>query len=165
MNENFLEKLFAHNNWTNDQIIQACTTLADDQLDAAPPSATKGTIRDTLLHLVAAQHNYLALLTLPVAERQRISPTFAELQQSAANSGEGLLALARDPSRLYALTKLQTRDNYLVEPWVVMVQVINHATEHREQICSMFSALGITPPDMDGWSYGEATQALIPMPT
>jgi uncharacterized damage-inducible protein DinB len=42
-----------------------------------------------------------------------------------------------------------------------MVQVINHATEHREQICSMLSALGIPPPDMDGWAYGEATNALV----
>jgi uncharacterized damage-inducible protein DinB len=48
-----------------------------------------------------------------------------------------------------------------VEPWVVIVQIINHATEHREQICSMLNALGITPPDMDGWAYGEATEALV----
>jgi uncharacterized damage-inducible protein DinB len=29
-----------------------------------------------------------------------------------------------------------------------MVQSINHATEHREQIKSMLSALGVTPPDI-----------------
>ncbi|MCL4264436.1 MAG: hypothetical protein KJ069_14525 [Anaerolineae bacterium] len=165
MNTNILEKLFAHNNWANDLIIQACLSLSDEQLDAAPHSATMGTIRDTLIHLVAAQHNYLALLTLPIAERQRISPTMAELQPSAAHSGAGLLALARDPSGFYAQTQLQTRDNHLVEPSVIMVQVINHASEHREQLCSMLSALGITPPDMDGWSYGEATQTLTPIPT
>jgi uncharacterized damage-inducible protein DinB len=45
-----------------------------------------------------------------------------------------------------------------------MLQVINHATEHREQIKSMLSALGVTPPDIDGWDYGEATHALIPIP-
>lgn len=42
-----------------------------------------------------------------------------------------------------------------------MLQVINHATEHREQIKSMLSALGVTPPDIDGWDYGEATNALV----
>ena len=52
-----------------------------------------------------------------------------------------------------------------VEPWVVMVQIINHATEHREQIKSMLSALGVTPPDIDGWDYGVATNALIPIST
>jgi uncharacterized damage-inducible protein DinB len=45
-----------------------------------------------------------------------------------------------------------------------MVQIINHATEHREQINSMLSALGVTPPDLDGWSYGEVTNALIQKP-
>lgn len=163
MTENFLIKLFEHNNWANMQIIQACSVLSDGQLDAVPQSATKGSIRDTLLHLVAAQHGYLSLLTLPVAARQKISPTFAELQESVQASGEGLLSLARDESRKPLAKQLQTRDEYLVEPWVVMVQVINHATEHREQIKSMLSSLGVTPPDIDGWDYGEVTKALIPM--
>jgi len=162
MTEIILEKLFAHNNWANAQIIQACTTLTAAQLDAEPHSATRGSIRQTLLHLIVAQHNYLSLLTLPVAKRQRISPTLNEWQESARSSGEGLLALAKDPTSEYLQTPLQTTDGYLVEPWVVMVQAINHATEHREQICSMLSALGITPPDMDGWSYGDVTNALNP---
>ena len=59
-------------------------------------------------------------------------------------------------------TRLQTTDGYFVEPWVVLLQVINHAHEHREQIGSMLNAIGITPPDLDGWSYGEATNALVP---
>ena len=46
-----------------------------------------------------------------------------------------------------------------------MVQAINHATEHREQIKSMLSSLGVTPPDIDGWDYGLVANALIPMST
>jgi len=53
-----------------------------------------------------------------------------------------------------------TDDEYLIEPWVVMVQAINHATEHHEQIKSMLTSLGITPPRIDGWGYGMATNAL-----
>jgi uncharacterized damage-inducible protein DinB len=157
----FLEKLFEHNNWANSQIIQACSALSDEQLDAEPPSATKGSIRVTLTHLVAAQHNYLLLLTLPVEARRRISPDFSELQESARISGAALLALVRDEPGEHLKTQLRTTDGHFVEPWVIMVQIINHATEHREQICSMLSAMGITPPSMDGWSYGEATKALI----
>ena len=87
------------------------------------------------------------------------------MQESARTSGEGLLALVRDESGIFPKTRLQTTDGYFVEPWVVLVQVINHATEHREQIKSMLSALGVTPPDIDGWDYGEATKALIPIST
>ena len=161
MTESFLVKLFEHNNWANLQIIQACSALSDEQLDAEPQSATKGSIRLTLLHLLASQQGYLSLLTLPVEARPNTPLTFAELQESASISGEGLLALVRDELGKLPKTRLQTRDGYYVEPWVVVVQIINHATEHREQIKSMLSALGVTPPDIDGWSHGEVTNALI----
>ena len=163
MNENFLAKLFEHNNWANLQIIQACSSISDEQLDAEPQSATKGSIRSTLLHLVTGQRGYLSLLTLPVEQRPNTLLAFAELRESAAMSGEGLLALARDESSMSLKTQLRTKDGFFVAPWVVMLQVINHATEHREQIKSMLSALGVTPPDIDGWSYGEVANALIPI--
>jgi uncharacterized damage-inducible protein DinB len=94
--ENILAKLFEHNNWANLQIIQACSALSDEQLDAEPQSATKGSIRRTLLHLVASQQGYLRTLTLPLEARlDASSVAFAELQEAARLSGEGLLALAR----------------------------------------------------------------------
>jgi uncharacterized damage-inducible protein DinB len=164
MSEHFLVKLFEHNNWANSQIIQACSALSDAQLDAEPKTATLGSIRQTLVHLVTSQHGYLSLLTLPVEARRAISPAFAELQQAARISGEGLLALVSESSK-YPMTRLQTTDGYFVDPWVVIVQIINHATEHREQISSMLSALGVIPPNLDGWSYGETTNALIPITT
>ena len=164
MTENFLEKLFEHNNWANLRIIQACSALSDEQLDAEPQSATRGSIRSTLSHLAGAQAGYLSLLTLPVEERVRVTPAFDELQEFVSKSGEGLLALARGVQKPLK-PQLQTRDGYFVESWVLMVQIINHATEHREQIKSMLSALGMIPPDIDGWSYGEATNALIPIST
>jgi uncharacterized damage-inducible protein DinB len=161
MTEGFLSKLFEHNNWANDQIIRACAALSDEQLDAEPKSATQGSIRSTLTHLMGAQAGYLSLLTLPVEARVRVFPTFAEWQESARISGEGLLAFARGEKALHA--RLQTRDGFYVEPWVVMLQVINHATEHREQIKSMLTSLGMTPPNIDGWDYGAVTNALIPI--
>ena len=164
MTENFLEKLFEHNNWATPRIIQACSALSDEQLDAEPQSATRGSIRSTLSHLAGAQAGYLSLLTLPVEERVRVTPAFDELQEFVSKSGEGLLALARGVQKPLK-PQLQTRDGYFVESWVLMVQIINHATEHREQIKSMLSALGVIPPDIDGWSYGEATNALIPIST
>ena len=162
MNENFLEKLFEHNNWANHQIIQACSALSDEQLDAEPQSATKGSIRRTLVHLVSSQQGYLRTLTMPLEERlDAVTVEFAMLPESASKSGEGILTLARREQKPFK-SQLQTRDGYLVESWVLMVQIINHASEHREQINSMLTALGVTPPDLDGWSYGEATNALIP---
>lgn len=162
MNGSILVKLFEHNNWANQQIIQACYALSDEQLDAEPSSATMGSIRETLSHMVRSQRGYLALLTLPVDERPTTLLAFSELVESARESGEGLLALARAEASQPLAARLRTRDGWLVEPWVVIAQIINHATEHREQIKSMLSALGVTPPEIDGWSYGEAAGALVP---
>jgi len=163
MTENILAKLFEHNNWANMKIIEACSLLSDEQFEAEPKSITKGSIRRTLVHLVSSQYSYLRTLTLPLEERREaLTVDFADLKESISQSGEALLALARG-ERQPLKSQLQTRDNYLVEPWVLMVQIINHASEHREQICSMLNDLGVTPPDMDGWSYGEVTNALIPI--
>jgi len=158
-----LIRLFEHNNWANSQIIQACSVLSDEQLDAEPQSVTKGSIRNTLMHLVGSQKGYLALLTLPVGERPKDRPTYDELMESARISGEGLIALVRDEPDKNLPARLQTTDGYFVEPWVVLTQVINHATEHREQIKSMLSALGVPVPDVDGWDYGLATNTLVKM--
>jgi uncharacterized damage-inducible protein DinB len=164
MTNDFLVKLFEHNNWANQQILQACSILTDEQLDVEPQSAMKGSIRETLLHLVSAQQNYLRTLTLPLEERlQSYNVSFAELQESIQKSGDGLLAIAKGEQKLLKSSQLQTRDGHLVEPWVLMVQIINHATEHREQIKSMLTALGVTPPSIDGWDYGEVTKALVPI--
>ena len=162
MTETFLVKLFEHNNWANQKVIEACYALSVEQLDAEPHSVTKGNIRETVVHLVSSQAGYLFLLTLPVESRHYTPLQFADLQESARISGEGLLALARGQQHPFS-SRLQTTDGFFVEPWVVMVQIINHASEHREQICSMLSALGATPPDLDGWGYGEATNALVPI--
>ena len=162
--DNFLVKIFEHNNWANQKIIETCYALSDEQLDAEPHSVTKGNVRETLSHLVTSQRGYLALLTLPVEERPTNPLEFAELQESARMSGEGLLALASGERKPFE-TRLTTRDGHYTEPWVVMLQVINHATEHREQIKSMLSTLDVTPPDIDGWNYGIATSTMIPIPT
>jgi uncharacterized damage-inducible protein DinB len=164
MIENILIKLFEYNNWTNAQIIQTCSALSDEQLDTEPQSATHGSIRNSLSHLVTSQRGYLALLTLPIAERPNNPLAFAELGESARTSGEGLITLIKDV-RHFPKDRLRTRDGYYVEPWLVMVQIINHATEHREQIKSMLSALGVTPPDIDGWDYGSVTNTLVPIST
>ena len=162
MTDPFLIKLFEHNNWANQKIVEACSSLSDEQMDAEPRSATQGSIRNTLIHLVSAQRGYLALLTQPVEERLQGFPPINDIQDSIQQSGDGLLALAKGDSKPFQ-SRLQTRDGYYTDPWVVMLQVINHATEHREQIKSMLSALGVTPPSIDGWDYGEVREALVPV--
>jgi uncharacterized damage-inducible protein DinB len=163
---NVLSKLFEHNNWANLKIIQACSALTDKQLDAEPNSTTKGSIRLTLRHLVDAQQRYLRTLTGAEPRFQwEAAPPFPELMEASRISGEAVLALASDEAGKLPKTQVKTRDGYLVEPWVLMLQILNHAGEHREQISSMLTSLRVTPPALDGWAYGEAMKALFPPAT
>jgi uncharacterized damage-inducible protein DinB len=163
MTDNILEKSFEHNTWANLQIIKACAALSDAQLDSEPQSATKGSIRQTLVHLVDSERDYLSFFkgSEPWSGWQ-ITPSFTELEQVACFAGEGFAALAREYSTNLPQDQIHLDDGYTMDPWVVMVQAINHATEHREQIKSMLSALGVSPPRIDGWKYGRVTNALIP---
>jgi uncharacterized damage-inducible protein DinB len=154
--------LFEHNNWANLEILALCYVLDARQLDAKPHSGGEWSIREVLTHLVEAQHGYWSLLTLPPEARHRAPLSFAELETSVRASGEGLLALACEEVGERAEARLRTTDGYLVEPWVVMVQAIHHATEHRRQIAGMLRALGMTPPVLDGWAFGEVAKALVP---
>lgn len=164
MTENMLVRIFEHNHWANLQIIDICLKLSDEQLDAEPHSAAFGSIRSTLVHLAEAQAWYLRLLTQSSDQSQAsITITLENLRESAVASGEGFVALIRDDARLTSLTRLQTRDGYTVAPWVVIVQAINHATEHREQIKTILTLLEVIPPDIDGWSYGDAMAAIAPI--
>lgn len=160
MTGSLLVRIFEHNNWANLELVRACAELSDEQLDAEPQIAAPGSIRRTLEHLVGSQDGYLAQITRNEDPDDWDSPpTFIDLEKTASTSGEGLIALARDPSS-DLLTTAYRKDEYRIDPWVVMVQALHHGAEHREQICSMISALGLEPPRLAGWSYGRVTGGL-----
>lgn len=163
MTETILEHLLAHNNWANLRILDACAALSDEQLDFQPAAAVRGTIRETLHHLVTSQEDYLWLLTRfdHPPEREPVL-TLPDLRAIAAQSGAELAALAPGAADAAFNSPLTLSDGYRVAPWVILTQVINHATEHREQVKSILSALGIEPPRIDGWLFGRDSQALIP---
>ncbi len=154
-----LAKLIEHNNWANRDITRACAALTDAQLDARPISEKQWSIRENLVHLVVCQLDYLSMLTGQPEPAEPETPSFAELEASADTSGAGLLELDVD-----AIPSPLERDGYRIDPWVVMLQALNHATEHRKQIANLMRAQGLEPPAMDGWAFGEAERAVIPPP-
>ena len=38
-----------------------------------------------------------------------------------------------------------------------LAQAVHHGTDHRSQICTALTSLGVEPPEIDVWAYGEAT--------
>ena len=46
---------------------------------------------------------------------------------------------------------------YEAEQSVLVVQALHHGNAHREQVCAIMTGLGIPPPDLQAWTYAEAT--------
>ncbi len=36
---------------------------------------------------------------------------------------------------------------------LLLLQAINHGTEHRSQVATILSQLGVQAPEMDGWTF------------
>jgi uncharacterized damage-inducible protein DinB len=162
MTDSILVKLIEHNNWANLCILEACEALSDEQLDHQPDSAVRGTIRETVCHLVTSQEDYVWMLTnFDHPPEREAEPTLAELRDLGIWSGNELVSLAQKATDGLKHSRIDLTDGYRVEPWVIITQAINHATEHREQIKSILTSLGIEPPRIDGWLYGRQNDALI----
>ncbi len=164
MTTSILARQFEHNNWANLELIEACGALTDAHLDAIDPAASDWSVRFALTHLVESQRAYLSLMTLPPDARPRDPIPFQELRDSVNATGEALLALARDESSIQAGPLLRSTNGYSIEPWVVMAQAINHASDHRRQVRRSMRFLGVAPPDLDCWAFADAVGAMVQAP-
>jgi uncharacterized damage-inducible protein DinB len=149
-----LSAIFDHNRWANEVLLEACRDLTAEQL-ATSVAGTYGDLGATLAHIASGEAFYTLLLTgwKPSTEWQQDDPfpgvdpllvvvreTGARLRAAAA-SMPGDQRIERDPGELIPAS-------------VILVQAINHATEHRAHATTILSQLGITPPAIDGWAHG-----------
>ncbi len=151
-----LAEMFQHNLWANLRLLDVCASLTDDQLSLTLPG-TYGTIRDTLLHIARGEEAYVFRL---IGQRPEPSlrditefPGFALLRERLQASGDQLIAIAGqfDPGQNIPIPFDEVIHS--VPATVLLIQAINHATDHRSQIATMLTQQGVTPPDMDGWTY------------
>ena len=153
-----LIEFYKHNTWANLRLIDVCAVLPDEQLDATAPG-TFGSIRDTLVHLIAAQERYLAAITgeEPANPLRRNGgfPGFLELRERAHRTGEGLVTRVEHADSIPTVHTIWHGEPLSLPTFVFFVQAINHATEHRAHVATILGALGIEPPGLDGWTYGE----------
>ena len=153
-----LPDFFTYNLWANLRLLDACTQLSDAQLDATA-KGTFGSVRDTLMHLFAAEEGYVRHFTgtspTPPLKGMTTFPGFDELRRRAERSGKELITIAEqgDLNQIFHLDG----GTYDAPAIVVLIQAINHAIDHRSQIATLLSQQDIEPPDLDGWSYNDAT--------
>ena len=158
--DNTLIHLFNYNLWANLRLVNACAGLSPEHLDATPDGGTFGTIRDTLLHLLAAEERYVTLLTgepapEPPLRESEPFPGFDRLRERAQRNGDALVALATADPYERVLSGTRGGETYTMPAFIPMVQAIHHANEHRSQVTGLLGRLQLEPPDISGWAYGE----------
>jgi uncharacterized damage-inducible protein DinB len=153
--ESTLVELIRYNNWANAQVLAACRALTDDQLDAAAPGAY-GTIRDTLAHILRAEADYVGRMTgdspqPPFKRGERADP--ADLAAFAGQVAGALLDAVRrvPPTQLVH----EEEDGQFIDYHArhLFIQAINHGIEHRTNVTTILSGLGLPAPEVDGWGY------------
>jgi uncharacterized damage-inducible protein DinB len=45
-----------------------------------------------------------------------------------------------------------------------LAQVLHHGTDHRSQICTALTSLGVKPPNIDAWEYGVDDGRVVEIP-
>ncbi|MCZ7547158.1 MAG: DinB family protein [Anaerolineae bacterium] len=137
------------------RLLERCAELTPEQLDATIPGAYSS-IYDTLQHIVTTEQSYFSRISTGQPYRRPSNAprmTQAEMADALRATGSGLVEWA---------PKIQAGDMVEID-WegtpravpkaIVLAQVINHATEHREQIKAILTQLGIEPPDLQAWSF------------
>jgi uncharacterized damage-inducible protein DinB len=150
-----LTTLFAHNAWANLKLLDFCEKLSDAQLDATAIGCF-GSIRDTLWHIVRGEVSYVERVNgkLPAQPISRdVFPGFAVMKDVARWTNDELLLLALSARQDTMVTESEGDLHVAYRLASLMMQAINHATEHRAQISAIITQLGMEPPDMSGWQY------------
>jgi len=150
-----LTTLYSHHLWANLRLFEQCASLTPEQLDASI-AGSYGSIYVTMQHIVTSEQSYFSRIsTGKRLARPEDAPdmTMAEMLESLRTTGTGLIEWA---------TKVKAEDTVEID-WdgtmrdvpktILLTQVINHATEHREQIKAILTELGIEPVDLQGWEY------------
>jgi len=166
MSRALLDDAFAHHVWATLRLIDACLPLSREQLEAAVPG-TYGSILETIRHLVEADTYYLSHLTGdPAREIDPRQMGLAELRaemEADERTWTELLAADLDPD---AVVTDVDQEGYRRDASIGVrtAQAIHHGTDHRSQICTALTTLGLEPPLIDVWAFGVQTGRVVEVP-
>ena len=166
MSRSLLDEALAHHVWATLRLIDACLPLTREQLGSAVPG-TYGSILETMRHLVEADTYYLAHLTGdPAREIDSGRMDLRELRaEMEADERTWIELLDPDPDPDAVVPDVD-EEGYRRDAsiGVRIAQAIHHGTDHRSQICTALTTLGLEPPLIDVWAFGVQTGRILDVP-
>lgn len=167
MTRTVLHDAFDHHVWATVRVIDVCLALRSEQLETTVPG-TYGSILDTLRHLVGADASYLWVLSdgrRPEIEEAGMG--LAELRTAMEESApEWTAVLDRDLDPDEIVVRHRDDGTHSHAPRSVrLAQVLHHGTDHRSQVCTALTTLGVEPPAIDVWDFAAKDQRIWESPS
>jgi uncharacterized damage-inducible protein DinB len=166
MSRPILADAFAHHAWATIRLIDACLPLTADQLATTVPG-TYGTILATVRHLVGGDAGYLFVLTDGrVADVDESTMSLDDLRTAEVTFGAAWAALvAQDLDADETLIRLHDDGSKSLAPvGIRLAQALHHGSDHRSQVCTALTSLGIEPPAIDVWDFASTQGRLSEVP-
>ena len=155
MSRPLLADAFEHHVWATLVVIDVCAALPPEQLETNAPG-TYGPILDTLRHLVDADVSYLVPLTdgrvEPIDEETMDRATMRAVMEANGPIWANVISGDLDPERVVVRHRDDGSDSF-APLGVRLAQALHHGTDHRSQICTALTSLGVEPPEIDVWDY------------
>jgi len=166
MSKSPLADAFDHHVWASLQVVDACLALSPEQLATAAPG-TYGSILDTARHLVGSDAWYLFRMSgerTPLIDEDQMD--LAELRAAMERNGTNwseLLAGDVNPDATM-VTRRDDGSETHAPMGIRLAQALHHGTDHRSQICTVLTTLGIEPPAIDVWDFGAQNGRTVEVP-
>jgi uncharacterized damage-inducible protein DinB len=166
MSGSLLEDAFGHHVWATLRLIDACLPLSPEQLATVVPG-TYGSILETMRHVVGADCSYLFSITAgrdPLIDEDRMD--LRELRAAMERNVEAwssVLAQGPDPDTVVVRRREDGSETH-APIGIRLAQALHHGTDHRSQICTVLTTLGVEPPAIDVWDFGEQNGRVVEVP-
>jgi uncharacterized damage-inducible protein DinB len=166
MSEPMLEDAFGHHVWATLLVIDACLELPSEQLGTAV-QGTYGSILDTVRHTVGADASYLFVMTggsTPLIDEDHMElPELRSQMEGHAAAWSSVLARNLDPDAFLVRHRDDGSETHAPGS-IRLAQALHHGTDHRSQICTALTTLGVEPPLIDVWDYAGHVDRVVEIP-
>lgn len=155
MPESLLADAFRHHVWASIRQLDACAALDEARLATTVPG-TYGSILDTLRHIVDGDVFYLNILRggepEPFDKDACDIPTLRDVMVAHGPLWQELLSGFEGADPAADVVEYEANGYETHAPLGIRLgQVLYHGTEHRSQVNTALSSLGIEPAAIEGW--------------
>ncbi len=157
MSRSLLDDAFAHHLWATLRLIDTCLALSSQQMDAAVP-ATGRSILATMRHVIGSDSFELFIASGGRGSFIRADGMeLGELRFAMEDIGAGWSRLLDEGIDADAVVReIDPDDGFQRDApmGIRLAAALHHGSDHRSQICSALTALGVEPPAVDVFTFG-----------